>query len=330
MNLGDDLSQSLVSARSDAAKAIALCLTGEVADGVALYRKVLKTHAGSHLPAGVDLKMLQSFGLNDAADVIRRSALVAGADISISEVMGRSPAVIVEEYRALFAEGLINATMVDSFLVALSKLGLRDELAAMLDPNQLFYMTQVESAAWHWKSLERVLLEAEVDDTWQDAAQSVRKMHNIKIDRHPDRLVQATLAEIDRRAARYVANWTKSNHVLSQWVPRTFRVSHWAMVSHGDGYNVPHIHPKGWITGVLYVAGPDRAEAGDSSPGALRIGPPADVVESAGWPNITVPPAPGTLVLMPSYYTHWTVPLGRPGLRISIAFDVIDVHHDLD
>jgi hypothetical protein len=64
--------------------------------------------------------------------------------------------------------------------------------------------------ASHWEPLERVLLEAGVDGTWQEAIQSVRKMHNIKLNQHPNMLVQTTLAEIDRRAARYVANWTKS------------------------------------------------------------------------------------------------------------------------
>jgi hypothetical protein len=281
----------------------------------------------------VHVKLLQSLGLRDAADIIRRSALAEGVDICASAVMGRPLAVIVDEYRALFAQGLINATMVSRFLVALSKLGVRDEVAAVLDPSRLFWMTQVtvgESAASHWKSLEQVLLEAEVNDTWQEAVQSVRKMHNIKLNRHPVPLVQATLADIDQRVAHYLANWTKSDHVISRWVPRTFRVSHWAMISHGDGYNVPHIHPEGWITGVLYVAGPEGVDAGDNSPGALRVGPPPEVAESAGWPNITVAPAPGTLVLMPSYYTHWTVPLGRSGLRIAIAFDVIDRRDDPD
>jgi hypothetical protein len=293
---------------------------------------VLKNHPAEFLPVGMHLKLLRSFGLHDAADIIRRSALAAGLDICLSAVMGRSPAVIVDEYRTLFAQGLINTTMVSSFLVGLSKLGVRDELAALLDVNRLLCMAQVRvgESASHWKSLERILLEAEVDDTWQEATQSVRKMHNIKLNQHPDRLVQATLAEIDRRAAHYVANWTNSDHVLSRWVPRPFTVCHWAMISHGDGYNVPHIHSKGWVTGVLYVAGPDRVDAGNDSPGALRVGPPAGVAESVGWPDITVAPAPGTLVLMPSYYTHWTVPLGRPALRISIAFDVMDLRDDPD
>jgi hypothetical protein len=318
------------SAQSDAARALGLCRTGAVADGIALYRKVLKRHLARPLPVGVHVKLLQSFGLHDAAEIVRRSALAEGVDICTSAMMARPLAVIVEDYRTLFTQGLINATMVSKFLVALSKLGVTDEVASVLDPNRLFWMTQVTvgEAALHWKSLERVLLEAEVSDTWQEAIQSVRKMHNIKLDRHPDQLVQATLAEIDRQAANYLGNWIKSDHVISRWMPRTFRISHWAMISHGDGYNVPHIHPKGWITGVLYVAGPECADAGDNSPGALRVGPPHELAESAGWPNITVAPAPGTLVLMPSYYTHWTVPLGRAGLRIAIAFDVIDLRDD--
>jgi hypothetical protein len=93
---------------------------------------------------------------------------------------------------------------------------------------------------------------------------------------------------------------------------------------------VPHIHPKGWITGVLYVAGGERADKSDSSSGALRVGAPPEVADCAGWPDITVAPVPGTLVFMPSYYTHWTVPLGRRGLRIAIAFDVKDMRDDPD
>jgi len=312
-NLNDTRSPE-ISAESNTARAIALCRTGAVGDGIALYRKVLNSFG--NLPVGVHLKLLQSFGLHDAAEIIGRAALAAGANLCFSEVMGRSPAMIVDEYRTLFAQGLINSRMVSRFLVALSKLGVSDEVAALLDPNRLFCMAQVtvgRSGASHWKLLERVLLEAETEDTWQEAAQSVFKMHKIThLDRHPDPLVQATLAEINRRVAHYVANWTEADHVISRWVPRTFKVAPWAIISHGDGYNVPHIHPDGWVTGVLYVAGPDRADAGDGSPGALRIGPPSDLTECMGWADITVAPAPGTLVLMPSYYTHWTVPLAGP------------------
>jgi hypothetical protein len=179
--------------------------------------------------------------------------------------------------------------------------------------------------------LERILLDAESSDTWEEATLSVRKMHKIAdLSRRPHHLIQSTLAELDRQVARYVTNWRKSAHPISRWVPGKFRTSSWAIISHGEGYNVPHTHKDGWISGVLYVAGADCTGDGPDSPGALRIGPPPGIEDISGWPNISIAPTPGTLVLMPSYYTHWTVPLGRPGLRISIAFDVIDQRDDQD
>lgn len=58
-----------------------------------------------------------------------------------------------------------------------------------------------------------------VDDTWQEAA-PVRKMHFIQLNRHPDNLVQATLAEINRRASHYLANWNKSDAAIQEYKPK--------------------------------------------------------------------------------------------------------------
>ena len=44
-----------------------------------------------------------------------------------------------------------------------------------------------------------------------------------------------------------------------------------------------------------------------------RIGPPPDALHAAAWPDVTIPASPGVLALMPSYFTHWTNPLGEPG-----------------
>jgi hypothetical protein len=47
------------SVQSDAVRAIALCRTGAVGDGIALYRKLLKTHVAWLVPVGLHLKTLQ-------------------------------------------------------------------------------------------------------------------------------------------------------------------------------------------------------------------------------------------------------------------------------
>src|SRR5205085_3996370 len=96
------------------------------------------------------------------------------------------------------------------------------------------------------------------------------------------------------------------------------------LISSGYGYNVPHIHHRGWITGVFYIVGPNEIGAEGQPAGALRIGAFNAAANKTGWPDLSIAPRPGTLVLFPSYFTHWTVPLGKPELRISIAFDVVD------
>jgi len=320
------------STQSEAAAAIALCRAGAIEDGIALYRKILKQT--DTLPVGLHLRFLQSSGLHDIAHIIRKEALAAGADLCVNEAMEMAPLAIANEYSDLFSQGLINARMISNYLVALCKLGARDELGAIIDPDKRLEITQLtfeESGTAHWKLLEQILLDAESNDTWEEATLSVRKMHKIShLDRRPGQLIQSTIAELDRQVARYVTNWRKSDHPISRWVPDRFRISTWAIISHGEGYNVPHTHKDGWVSGVLYVTGPACADDGLDAPGALRIGPPPGVEDISGWPNISIVPTPGTLVLMPSYYTHWTVPLGRPSLRIAIAFDAIELRNDQD
>lgn len=45
----------------------------------------------------------------------------------------------------------------------------------------------------------------------------------------------------------------------------------------------------------------------------------------AGWPDAKIRPEADLLVIMPSWYVHWTEPLERPGLRLSVAIDAIPV-----
>ena len=58
-----------------------------------------------------------------------------------------------------------------------------------------------------------------------------------------------------------------------------------------------------------------------------RIGPPEAAPNAVGWPDIAIALnyMPGRLVLFASYFRHWTVPLEKPALRISIAVDVVNL-----
>jgi hypothetical protein len=122
-----------------------------------------------------------------------------------------------------------------------------------------------------------------------------------------------------------LSNITGAAHLISPWLPDQFELRSWAMISDGAGHNVPHVHYGHWVSGVVYVEGEDPALFDTDDAGMFRVvagvdGDPA----CPGWPDISVAPVPGTIVLMPSYYTHWTVPLRRPAsTRISVAFNVV-------
>lgn len=107
--------------------------------------------------------------------------------------------------------------------------------------------------------------------------------------------------------------------------PADYRVGAWAVVSSGDSFHKPHMHPSAWLSGVYYVVCPEISRVNGSRRGWLKLGPPTKygVSTQQGWRERMIAPEPGTLVLMPSYFFHGTEPMGVDEERICIAFDVL-------
>jgi hypothetical protein len=311
----------------EAAKALRSILEGRVTEGLEAYRSALALGRW-RLPSGLHVQMLERAGCR-ASSQLRQLALEFGGDLCIGAMTGAAPPdAVLSEYRTLFASGLLNATMVGNYLSLASQLGLHDEVSTLTSPARLFRKLQLTledpqhpGASW-LPHIAQVLLNSTDRIVWQEEQHSVRKMHYVSRPQAiEDAALQHLLAEIRRAVECHIRDLEPAEHPVLQWIPRSFRLSFWALISHGDGYHVPHRHPNGWVSGVFYVAGP----AADDEGGMLKIGRPPDVSPNdPGWPDISVVPAPGTLVLMPSYFTHWTAPMTRPGLRVAVAFDVVD------
>jgi uncharacterized protein (TIGR02466 family) len=85
------------------------------------------------------------------------------------------------------------------------------------------------------------------------------------------------------------------------------------------GYQDPHNHPSGVLSGVYYVQVPGTGEAG-----AIEFGRPAPKFSAPSIPKLKViRPQAGLVVLFPSFYWHRTIPFESDSKRISIAFDLI-------
>ncbi len=93
----------------------------------------------------------------------------------------------------------------------------------------------------------------------------------------------------------------------------------WSSRLADKGYHANHFHPEGWISSCYYVAVPQAVTDGQS--GWIKFGEPDFDLMLA--PRRKIQPAPGRLVLFPSYMWHGTIPFSAATARTTIAFDAV-------
>lgn len=116
-------------------------------------------------------------------------------------------------------------------------------------------------------------------------------------------------------------------------IDSAFALTAWGVVLTSGGYQRPHVHPDGILSGVYYVSTPgmSRPKRDDMEVtlpgGALRFRRTLPWIGSPDSENGTdvhvVVPKEGTVVIFPSFYWHDVSPYRLADERICIAFDVM-------
>lgn len=97
----------------------------------------------------------------------------------------------------------------------------------------------------------------------------------------------------------------------------------WSVRLKPGGFHRDHFHPEGWLSSAFYVETPEAALDSEDRQGWIRFGQPPFRTEPALPAEHYVRPAPGRLVLFPSYMWHGTVPFTTDERRMTIAFDAV-------
>ncbi len=138
-------------------------------------------------------------------------------------------------------------------------------------------------------------------------------------------LVTKLKQRIDETVARFIAELGEdAAHPFLSRRGNGFRYAgSWSSRLQDCGFHVNHIHPDGWISSCYYVSVPEAVKDETAMQGWIKFGePPFDVVLKQPIRR-TIQPAPGRLVLFPSYLWHGTVPFHDRAARTTIAFDVV-------
>lgn len=143
---------------------------------------------------------------------------------------------------------------------------------------------------------------------------------------NPTPALKATERMIRREVDRYIANLPRDSYsAFLSLTPREYLVNLWAVVIEETGYQIPHLHSSGWLSGVFYLQVPSSIRADDlGHAGWIEFGQPGyDVPYSGKYTLKKVFPEPGKLMLFPSYVFHRTIPTIGKDRRISVAFDIV-------
>jgi predicted O-methyltransferase YrrM len=108
---------------------------------------------------------------------------------------------------------------------------------------------------------------------------------------------------------------------MASW-PSQIRLNGWFVRLLGHGHQDDHIHPDGWLSGVIYLKVPKTSNRDE---GAIEFGLHGFKypILNEEYPRTLHRPEKGQIVLFPSSLFHRTVPISADDERLSIAFNLI-------
>ena len=94
----------------------------------------------------------------------------------------------------------------------------------------------------------------------------------------------------------------------------------WHVILKHQGYQTAHIHPGGWLSGVIYLkVVPSLGE----DEGAIEFSLNGENYSNVNSPSLTYQPKKGDIVFFPSSLHHRTIPFTTNTDRIIVSFDLI-------
>ena len=125
------------------------------------------------------------------------------------------------------------------------------------------------------------------------------------------------LDELDK----YYLKYAQDNCSYIQEWPSKKQLFAWQVILKKQGYQEAHIHPDGWLSGVIYLK---VVPSLDNNEGAIEFSLNGGAFYSnTNSPKLTYEPKAGDIVLFPSSLHHRTIPFSTDTDRIVIAFDLM-------
>lgn len=214
----------------------------------------------------------------------------------------------------------------------LERLGRTAEARALLDLDRfvMYFDLAPPTGYSHIDAFNRALTERALSETsleFERGGNATRLgFHSDSLDIKSEGPLRSLTQAIDSSVRQYLDALPFSlGHPLLGRRPSRWALQVWTVIMQRGGYQIPHTHDEGFLSGVYYPSLPDVISASDAShEGWLEVGRPTENLLGTSEPEVKlIQPRQGRLIIFPSYCFHRTVPFDSDGTRVSIAFDLI-------
>ena len=162
----------------------------------------------------------------------------------------------------------------------------------------------------------------EIPSLWQPLDQSVRNGFQTNGDllNHTTGNLFALKSMILKEIESYYVKFkNEACSFIEKW-PTEKEISSWHVILKEQGYNTLHIHPEGWLSGVIYLK---VVPTLDKDEGAIEFNLSGPGFFSETSSKIIYKPQIGDIIFFPSSLHHRTIPFTTDTDRIVVSFDLL-------
>jgi len=217
---------------------------------------------------------------------------------------------------------------------ALQILGKREELERFIDYPRMIYAKRIVQPTGYnslaeFNAMLGNHLVSHPDLTYEPEGKSTRvgsQVNNLNTEpKGPIAFLEHILHEAYREYLEALD--LDPEHPFATAAPSEYKISIFGTILSKGGYQLPHFHRAGWLSGVYYVEVPEEIIANQPEhSGCIEFGRLHPDMKINREPLVEIlQPEEGLMLLFPSYFHHNTVPFTKSARRISIAFDFVPV-----
>ena len=194
------------------------------------------------------------------------------------------------------------------------------------NPFDFIYLSSLEKYFTNYDNFIADILEEvlNLSFSWEPLGKTTRKGLGTKGNLSKKNLFQLKILEkyiLEEVKEYYNLNKGSENTFITNW-PDKFTITSWSNRLQKQGYNITHIHPSGWVSGVFYLQIPKGIKKDEAGIEFSLHGDDYYIRNKNTIPIKRFQPMKGDIIFFPSSLFHRTIPFTSDQERICIAFDL--------